>query len=310
MLTLDNETVKDYLYNAHAAVIERMEEVFVDHNKGSAKMIPKTYLSFNKGDYRAMPAQWYGFAGIKWISVYPHNKKDFNLPTIYGTLILNDLLTGTPLAIMDCGVLTAYRTAAVSAVAAKHLRNPEQPQNLAFIGCGYQARLHAEMYSEVFPYIEHIDVYDTDEKQAREFFNWLQKQYIGSSWGVKSSIEGVCNEADIVTTLTPSTSPFLKLEHVKKGCHINAIGADAEGKRELCDDILESSSLIIDDYEQASHSGEMQYNKDLPYLTLGDIITEAVPVIPAGLTVFDSTGVAIEDIAIGALIYERYYNGN
>ena len=310
MLTLDEDGVRDYLDNSHSAVIRRMEEVFTDYTKGRAKMIPKTYLSLDQGDYRAMPAQWYGFAGVKWISVYPNNKKKFNIPTIYGTLILNDLLTGAPLAIMDCATLTAYRTAAVSAVAAKHIRDPEQPQNLAFIGCGYQAKLHAEMYDEVFSRIDHIDVYDTNKKQAREFFNWLQKQHIGSSWGVKSSIEDVCNEADVVTTLTPATEPYLKLDHVKSTCHINAVGADAEGKRELYDDILRAGSVIVDEYEQSSHSGEMQYNKDLPYYTLGDIITEVVDKKPEGLTIFDSTGVAIEDIAIGALIYERYHTGN
>ncbi|MBC8416895.1 ornithine cyclodeaminase family protein [bacterium] len=310
MLILNEDEVADYLSNSHSAVIERMEEAFKDYNNGVAKMIPKTYLTHDTGDYRAMPAQWYGFAGVKWISVYPHNKKHFNLPTIYGTLILNDLLTGAPLAIMDCATLTAYRTAAVSAVAAKHIKDPEQQQNLAFIGCGYQARLHAEMYMEAFPKIGHIDVYDTDEKNARQFFNWLQKNCIGTSWDIKSSIEGACNEADIVTTLTPSTSPYLKLDHVKSTCHINAVGADAEGKRELHDDILKASTIIVDDYEQASHSGELQYNKDLPYRTLGDIITEPFAKKAEGVTIFDSTGVAIEDIAIGALIYERYYNRN
>tara|TARA_R100000808_G_C2142865_1_gene150654 strand:+ start:736 stop:1668 length:933 start_codon:yes stop_codon:yes gene_type:complete len=301
---LSNEQVRDILFRNEDTVVEYMENVFRDYVDGTAEMVPKIYLAMRNGDYRAMPARWGDYSGVKWISVYPDNHKH-NLPTIHGTLLLNDTYTGQPIISMDCAELTAYRTAAVSALAAKHLTDAEDVNTIAIVGCGYQAHLHATMYRAVFPNLQQVKVYDKSSAAARSFCDWLQDHYIGSSWSVCECVRATCANSDVVTTLTPSTEPYLGVTDIDSVKHINAVGADAVGKRELESSIWSKCALVVDDWTQASHSGETQYRKDINgYRTLGNVITSGGKELLDQPTVFDSTGLAIEDIAIGRLIYE------
>ena len=137
MVHIDNNQVVDLLSNKEPEIVQTMEEVFKDYQAGKAKMVPKIYLTNNSGDFRAMPAEWAHISGVKWISVHPNNYKH-KLPTIHGTLLLNNTDTGEPIVSMDCAQLTAYRTAAVSALALKYCKYPGLLRTLAFIGCGYQ----------------------------------------------------------------------------------------------------------------------------------------------------------------------------
>lgn len=309
MIHLQEDEVVDFLDGNQRKVIQEMEDVFIDYYHGRAKMIPKTYLTTDKGDFRAMPAQWEDISGVKWISVYPKNHT-LDLPTIHGTLLLNDSLTGQPIMSMDCAQLTAYRTAAVSALAAKHLSTDRAVQKLAFIGCGYQAKLHIDMYAAQFPDIKRIKLYDVNAERSNELMNWINQKYTFESVSTYDNVTSTCHGADVITTLTPSTKPYLGQSNITHPFHINAIGADAEGKRELERSVWMKCDLIVDDYEQASHSGEAQHVKHLPYLTLGDIITGKSKPPSNRITVFDSTGLAIEDIAIGKFIYEQYCQRN
>ena len=308
MSHLDEDQVTDLLQDKEKDVIQYMEDVFIDYVYGRAKMIPKVYLTTDKGDFRAMPAQWEDMSGLKWISVYPENHI-LELPTIYGTLLLNDTLTGHPIISMDCAKLTGYRTAAVSALAAKHLTEHRQVNTFTFIGCGYQSIIHMKMYKSIFPNLTRVKLYDKNFDTALKLKKQIIKDY-KIECDVYDSISNACLNADVITTLTPSKQGFLGQSHIKHPVHINAIGADAEGKRELERSIWMKCGLIVDDYEQASHSGEAQYVKDLPYLTLGDIITGKSKSDQNRSTVFDSTGLAIEDIAIGKFIYEQYCQRN
>ena len=309
MIYLSDEQVTDLIQGKENEIIQQMEDVFVDYQKGIAEMIPKTYLTTRSGDFRAMPARWGDYSGVKWISVYPNNFKH-NLPTIHGTLLLNDTYTGEPIVSMDCAKLTGYRTAAVSALAAKHLTLNSIVRTLTFIGCGYQSMLHMNMYNAVFSNIEKVNIYDKNKDNSDKFQNWVINNFNIESVTSYDNVANATLSSDLITTLTPSTEPFLGDSEISHPFHINAIGADAVGKRELRDSIWMNSSLIVDDYEQASHSGEAQYVKSLPYLTLGDIITGNC-LKPAGrTTVFDATGLAIEATAIGRFIYEQYCKGN
>lgn len=309
MQYLSDKQIVDLLDGEESTVIEYMERVFEDYRSKKATMIPKIYLTNDKGDYRAMPAQWMEYSGVKWISVYPQNWR-LNIPTIHGTLLLSDTHTGQPLMCMDCAELTAYRTAAVSALAGKYLTIPGIVRTLTIIGCGYQAKLHLKMYKEVFPNINAVRLYDKDTQNAIKFKEWVTTQ-IECDCSVHDSVKSACSQSDVITTLTPSTEGYLGLDEIEHPFHINAIGADAVGKRELKDDIWDTVQLVVDDYEQAFHSGEAQYcNSRLPYLTLPDIITGNAVKIRDKTTVFDSTGLAIEDIAIGTLIHDKHYQRN
>ena len=298
MKYLSDDSVKELLAGHWHTLIEDIESAIVDK---TADMVPKVYLQAGKaGDYRAMPASLGGYSAIKWIGVFPNNIK-FNLPTTLGTVILNDKFTGEPLIVMDCTTLTAYRTAAVSAIAAKHCA--PNASNFTFIGCGLQARYHIEAYEAVYGHKNmSIDVYDRNHTAMKDLYNWIGSENIAQSWGWNKSVKQACNQTHVITTLTPSTEAYLGLEDIgDTAMHINAIGADAVGKRELKDNIWPAFDLVVDDREQAAHSGEAQYVDGSPHHTLKEVIQGSNA--KDNPTVFDSTGLAIEDIATAILVY-------
>jgi alanine dehydrogenase len=300
MKYLDDDQIKDLLDNKFGQVIDAIESAFL--NK-TAEMVPKVYLNAHSdGDFRAMPAALESYAVLKWIGVFPNNKQ-FNLPTTIGTLLLNDRFTGKPLMAMDCTTLTAYRTAATSAIAAKYCAS--KAKNFAIIGCGLQAKYHIDAYNEVFGTNIDIQFFDRSQKAQKDMMCWLGKNLAASSYGRNESVKQAVRDADVVTTLTPSTKPYLDILDLKSGCHVNAVGADAVGKRELMPNVIDGAGFIVcDDLEQALHSGELQYNV-WPNLEINNIssVIKNKKAPNKGISVFDSTGVAIEDIAIAELIY-------
>ena len=304
MKYLDDDQVKDLLDNKWGQVIDTIESAFLDE---TADMVPKVYLQAGKvGDFRAMPAALGGHAALKWIGVFPDNKQ-FDLPTTIGTLLLNDKLTGKPLLAMDCTTLTAYRTAATSAIAAKYCA-PEA-KSFAIIGCGLQAKYHIDAYNEIFGTNIDIQFYDRNEKAQKDMMLWLGVNLAASSYGRNESVKQAVRDADVVTTLTPSTKPYLDILDLKSGCHVNAVGADAVGKRELMTNVIDgSANVICDDIEQALHSGELQYN-EWPHLEINRlkhlIKSHKIMQLDKGVSVFDSTGIAIEDVAIANFIYNE-----
>ena len=299
-----NEQVEDLLCYKWLDVAEAIESAFVDE---TADMIPKTYLDGWGGDFRAMPAALGDYAAVKWVSVFPDNwKKEKH--TVGGMLVLSDRRTGETLATMDCRALTAYRTAATSAIAAKYCA--PDAREFAIIGCGIQGRYHVEAYEAICRshMSLNISLYDHDERAQRIFFNWLGRERLCQSWGRNKSVKDAVQHADVVTTLTPTTEAYLNILDLPDRCHINAVGADAAGKRELMGNVIDGAKTIVcDDPQQALHSGELQYNEwpKLDVNSLKYIIKNHESMdLNSGVSVFDSTGVAIEDIAIAKLIYE------
>jgi alanine dehydrogenase len=157
-----------------------------------------------------------------------------------------------------------------------------------------------------------IELYDKNEKAQKDLFNWLGKENLCRSWGRNKSVKETVKNADIITTLTPSTEAYLDVHDIPNNCHVNAVGADAVGKRELKDRVVrDANHIICDDIEQAMHSGELQHYSPmalghLNVLSLRSVIENSNPELGSGVSVFDSTGVAIEDIAIAILIYKLY----
>ena len=309
MKYITDDIVKDLLQNKWHEVIEVIEEAFLDD---TADMVPKVYLEAGKaGDYRAMPAALGGYAALKWIGVFPNNPKGDNpmgkkLPTTIGTLILNDRFTGLPLLAMDCTTLTAYRTAATSAIAAKYCA--PKAREFAFIGCGLQAQYHIEAYESVFGHINMtVETHDRNRDAMKKLHKWIGRENIAGAWGYNDNVEDAVKHADVITTLTPSTEGYLDILDLKSNCHVNAVGADAVGKRELMTNVIDgAANIICDDPMQALHSGELQYN-EWPHLDVNSmqhlIKNHKTMQLDKGVSIFDSTGVAIEDIAIAELIY-------
>ena len=287
--------------------MEAVEHAFKLHGKGLTQMPAKIYLTFEKGDLRAMPAYIEGHAGIKWVNSHPSNREK-GLPTVMALLIYNDPETGFPLAVMDATHLTNLRTGAAGGIAGKYLARKDSSV-VGFVGCGMQAETQFMGLNQIFD-IEKALCYDISGKNARKFVEKLE------SSGVDAEIVDVRDacKSDILVTTTPTREPSVKAEWIQEGTHINAIGADAPGKQELDPKILKRAKVVVDDYEQALHSGEINvpvsegiFSPNEIYGSIGEIVAG----IKKGresdeeITIFDSTGLAIQDIATAKVVYER-----
>jgi alanine dehydrogenase len=226
-------------------------------------------------------------------------------------ILLNDPETGLEFADLDGTHVTDYRTGAAGGVAAKYLARPEAAR-LGVIGAGAQARTQVAAVLKVRP-IREITVFNRHLAHSQAFADEVAARY-----GVRARATGEVADAvrgqDIVVTTTPSTTPVVPRAWVSPGTHINAIGADAAGKQELEAAILTAARVVVDDWAQASHSGEInvplskgELTRDQVYASLGEIVAGRKPgrQTPEEITVFDSTGLIIQDLALGLAVYKR-----
>jgi len=286
-------------------VITAVEEAFRMCGQGKSNMPSKTYLSLERGDFRAMPAALPGCAGVKWVNVHPGNPS-LGLPSIMAVLIYNDPDTGYPLAVMDATEITAYRTGAAAAVASKYLAR-RNSRTIGIIGAGFQAYTQILAHAELFSGIS-VNAYDISQTAVDKLVRSLPQ------FSIRNCPIEEAAASDIVCTLTPSRSPIVKRKWIMPGTHINAVGADAPGKQELEPSILKQAIVVVDDLKQASGSGEINVPIRQGVYTTGEIygtIAEVVVGRKKGrtddkvITVFDSTGIAIEDIAVAKLLFEK-----
>ena len=286
-------------------IIPAVENAFHQWALGKAQMPPKSYLTVERGDFRAMPASLPGAAGMKWVNVHPGNPSK-NLPTVMAVIIYSDPETGYPLAVMDGTDITAYRTGAASAVASKYLAR-KNAHTLGLVGAGRQAYTQLLAHAAIYD-LKLVKVYDISAPTVERFIRAFPQYHIESR-SLPDTID-----ADIVCTVTPAHQPVVKKEWVKLGVHINAVGADAHGKEELEPDILNEAVIFVDDLRQASTSGEVNVPLDRGLLdpnrirgSLGDLVAglKKGRASDRDITLFDATGLAIEDIAVARLIYEK-----
>lgn len=291
-----------------------VEQAFRLYGLGRVQMPPKSYLYFKDGDLRSMPAYIndtkMDIAGIKSVNVHPNNKK-FNLPTVMATILLTDPKTGYNIAVLDGTYITNLRTGAAGAIAAKYLSR-KNSKIAGFIGTGQQARTQLEALILVRK-IKTIKAYTKTIKECNEFCKWASKRFKIKAIPVKTIKEATLN-SDIVVTTTPSRKPLVKKEWISPGTHINGIGADAKGKEELYPSLVKASKLVIDEWRQASHSGEINvpFSKGLitkkdVYAGLGEIVVgkKKGRENDKEITVFDSTGLAIQDVSTAYLVYKK-----
>ena len=302
-LLLDRNAIKILIRMSD--VINVVEEAFRMCGEGKGKMPAKTYLSVEHGDFRAMPAALPGCAGVKWVNVHPQNPS-LGLPSIMAILIYNDPETGYPLAIMDATEITAYRTGAAAAIASKYLARRDS-HTIGIIGAGFQAHTQILAHAELFSSIS-INVSDVSKAAVDRLMHSLS-QFPIRNCSIQEAVA-----SDIVCTLTPSRSPIIKKEWIAAGTHINAVGADAPGKQELDPSILKEAIVVVDDLKQASSSGEINvpiqkgiYSIGEVYGTLAELVVGKKKGRPDNkvITVFDSTGIAVEDIAVAKLLFEK-----
>ncbi|MDV2482279.1 ornithine cyclodeaminase family protein [Methanoculleus sp. Wushi-C6] len=291
-------------YPPYAAVNRAIEAAFAEHGRGNVQMPQKVYVTFvETGDFRTMPAHIpaLGIAGVKIVNVHPRNRAR-GLPTVMALTVIIDAETGMPEAIVNATELTAMRTGAAGAVAARHL-SPRQSVTLGVVGTGRQAEALVEATAAELA-IEEILVWSRTEKSAGAF----AARYADYNARVVP-LERAC-DCDVLLTTTPSTEPLVMADWVREGTHINAIGADAPGKQELEPELLLKAEVFVDDHDQAVHSGEVNvpistglYDPARIAGTLGEVVIgRKGRSSPDAVTIFDSTGLAIQDLAIAALV--------
>ncbi len=287
-------------------LIEAVRMAFLDHGNGRCEMPPKSYVSLPGGDFRTMPSYLPSLktAGVKVVNVHPGNRSH-GLPTVMGLTILLDPPTGRPIAVLNATGLTDLRTGAAAAVAT-HALAPVKNGTLGLIGAGRQARSGLMAIREVFE-IESVNVWSRSQKSAER----LAAEF--SSLDIRVTSIKQAADSDLLLTTTPSTSPVIMNDWISDGTHINAIGADAPGKQELDPILLRRSEIFVDDREQAVHSGEVNVpirdgmlSPDSIAGTLGDVLTGgAGRSSQEAITIFDSTGIAITDLAAASEAMKR-----
>lgn len=242
---------------------------------------------------------------------FPANPAKHGLPTIQGALLLADGETGFPLALMDSMSITAIRTAAATAVAAQHLSNPETSR-ITVLGCGVQAPQQlAALLCVRNP--RQIFVHDADPDRSRRF---AAEQ--GARHGI--AIEAVADpssvllKSDIVVTCTPARTPILREGDVTPGTFVAAVGADNSDKNEIAPALMAAARVVVDHLGQCAEIGDLRAAVAAGVMTASDVAAELgeiaagikpVSFDPTVVTVFDSTGVALQDVAAAVVAYER-----
>jgi ornithine cyclodeaminase/alanine dehydrogenase-like protein (mu-crystallin family) len=283
-----------------ARALEAVRDGFVAFARGEWSMPSKVYVpAYPAGDFRAMPALGGGHALLKWVTSFPGNPTR-GLPTVTGLVLVSDAATGMLRALLDASAVTALRTGAAAVLAAETLGR-EDAATAAVVGAGVNGRATIESFAARG---REPLVWDVDRARA---------EAAASELGGRAVTQEEALAADLLVTMTPGRDVLLGPGALRAGQHVSLMGADGPGKAEIALDELLRCRLFCDDWEQASHGGELT-----AAVTAGSLRREAVTQLGdvlAGLvggrrtdeeiTAFDSTGLAIQDLAIALAALER-----
>ncbi len=286
--------------------IARVRQAFEKHYAGAWVMPAKVYLpSPPWGDFRAMPARGDGIALLKWVTSFPGNPAR-GLPTVTGLVCLSDAQTGEPLMLLDARSITALRTGAVAAVATRALA-PVHARTVGVVGCG----LHGAWVARCLA----IDGYGPGvcHDPRREAAAALADEL---GWAVGDRAGALA--CDVVCCVTPGAEPVIEAGDLRPGLHLNMLGADGPGKAEATVGAVGSSALFCDEWEQASHGGELTgavhagLVRREQVAELGAVLAGAAPGRPGpeAVTLFDSTGLAIQDLAVAGAALAAWREGS
>jgi ornithine cyclodeaminase/alanine dehydrogenase-like protein (mu-crystallin family) len=281
--------------------VEAVRDAFVAYARGEWTMPPKVYVpAYPAGDFRAMPALGGGHALLKWVTSFPGNPAR-GLPTVTGLVLLSDASDGSLVAVLDAGAVTAARTGAAAVLAAETLgRVGGGPA--AVIGAGVNGRAVARTFRARG---RDVLIWDVDSERAAVVAS--------EAGGTVASRREDALAADVVATVTPGREIVLGEGSLRPGQHASLMGADGPGKAEIAVEELARVHVFCDDWVQASHNGDLVHAVEAGVLgrdevtQLGDVLAS----LASGrrddddVTVFDSTGLAIQDLAVALAAVER-----
>jgi ornithine cyclodeaminase/alanine dehydrogenase-like protein (mu-crystallin family) len=286
-----------------SAAVEAVREAFVEHALGNWVMPSKVYLAAPNGDFRAMPAGGGGYAVLKWVNSYPANPARA-LPTVSGVVLLSEAETGQLQAILDAGAVTALRTGAAAVLAAETLARPTVAP-AAVVGCGVNGQATAATF---LARDREVLLWDARPDQAR-----LVADELGEGASVADD-QADALASDIVVTVTPGREVLFHDGTLHAGQHVSLMGADGPGKAEIAVDELVRAHVVCDEWAQASHNGELaaaveagrirrEQVAELGRVLLGE---EEGRRDEHEITVFDSTGLAVQDLAVAVAVFSRW----
>jgi ornithine cyclodeaminase/alanine dehydrogenase-like protein (mu-crystallin family) len=281
--------------------VEAVREAFVAHHRGEWTMPAKVYVTnYPAGDFRAMPALGSGHALLKWVTSFPGNPAR-GLPTVTGLVLLSNAETGELEAVLEAGAVTAIRTGAAAVLAAETLGRADAATT-AVVGAGVNGRAAARTFVARG---REVAVWDVDGERARQ-----AAEELGAS--VAASREKAL-AADLLVTVTPGHEVLLGDGSLASGQHVSLMGADGPGKAEISATELARTRMFCDDWEQASHGGELAHPVEAGLVDESDVGRIGAVLAgdaegrrdPAEITTFDSTGLAIQDLAIVLAAFAR-----
>lgn len=286
--------------------IDLTREAFELHARGEWTMPAKTYVDAPpNGDFRAMPAIGGGFAILKWVTSFPRNSGR-GLPVVAGALLLSSADTGELLAILDCASVTSLRTGAAAAVSAQALAR-DDASSVGVVGCGVNGAGAARCLAAAgYGLGVCADVRAANAEAVADELGW------------SAGATGEAVAQDIVVTVTPGNEPVIRAADLRRGQHIAALGADAHGKAELDSTAVAACSLYCDEWEQASKGGELSGSVAAGLVDPADVIEIGAVLVgeepgrrsDAEITLFDSTGLAIQDLAIASEVWRAWTDGS
>ena len=293
-----------------------VEQAYRMHGEGRYYMDPKGHIVLDRfaGEWEAMPSyiEEPHAAACKWVSIRERNRERYNLPTVFSILIYTDPETGFPLAIVDGSYHTVMRTGAAAAVSAKWLAR-KNSRKLAIVGAGHMAEGTLATCNAVFPWDE-VRVWSRSQDTLDQFVKQQRPKYENFEIRPSTDLEAVVRGADVVVTVTPARGPIVKGEWIAPGTHIAAVGADKKGDQELEGILLKRARIFVDDIRQCRTDGEINVPLSEGLIAESDIAGEIGEVVTgrkAGrtsdeeITLFDSTGIALQDSATVPLEYKR-----
>jgi alanine dehydrogenase len=293
-----------------------VEQAYRMHGEGRFFMDPKGHIVLDRfpGEWEAMPSyiEEPHAAACKWVSIRENNRANFNLPTVFSILIYTHPETGFPLAIVDGSYHTVMRTGAAAAVSAKWMAR-KNSKVLAIVGAGHMAEGALATCNEIFEWSE-VRVWSRSQATLDHFMKEQRPKFEHLTLKPSTNLEQTVRGADVVVTLTPARGPIVMAEWVSPGTHIAAVGADKKGDQELEGKLLKGARIFVDDIRQCRTDGEINVPLSEGLITEADIAGEIGEVITgkkkgrtsdSEITIFDSTGIALQDSATVPLEYER-----
>ncbi|HEX5855687.1 MAG TPA: ornithine cyclodeaminase family protein [Thermoanaerobaculia bacterium] len=285
--------------------------------RGEGKVAPAGILGFpaDEGGFHIKAAALHPYFAAKINANFFRNRERFGMPNIQGIVLLCDAGNGYPLAVLDSIEITIRRTGAATAVAAKYLAR-EDARVVAICGCGNQGRIQLAALARVRR-LERAYAFDSDPGRAEEFASEMSQQ-LGIRVEAVPEPGPAVRGSEIAVTCTPSLRPFLGPEDVAPGTFVAAVGSDSTDKQELDPRILASARVVVDSLDQCAEIGELHHAIEAGLMTRADIHAE-ISDLAAGtrsgrarrdeITIFDSTGTALQDAAAAAVVYEKASRG-